>query len=181
MTTIDETRITDPEEIERILEERAVALAQSTDDEAHGEHITFVIVRLGSERYAMPIDCVREIKPLDRVTALSATPPFWLGLANLRGNLHPVLDLRRYLGVQSIVESDEPQLVLVSGDTLTIGLRVDQVVEVRAIATSEIGPSLVERTAERADIHTGLTRDLICVLDIEELLADRALIVQDVS
>ncbi len=92
-----------------------------------------------------------------------------------------MLDLRRYLGVQSIVESDEPQLVLVSGDTLTIGLRVDQVVEVRAIATSEIGPSLVERTAERADIHTGLTRDLICVLDIEELLADRALIVQDVS
>ncbi len=88
MTTIDETRITDPEEIERILEERAVALAQSTDDEAHGEHITFVIVRLGSERYAMPIDCVREIKPLDRVTALSATPPFWLGLANLRRRAH---------------------------------------------------------------------------------------------
>lgn len=171
--------ITDPDEIQRILEERAVALAQSPEDEELGDTATFVILGLGRERYAIPIDNVREIKPLERVTALSATPPFWLGLANLRGNLYSVLDLRRYLGVQGAETGSAPQLVLVSGANLTIGLRVDEVVEVRAIKASEIGPPLVERSADRAEIHTGLTRDLVSVLDVEALLSDRALVVQE--
>lgn len=177
--TIDQPAVTDPEEIQRILEERAVALAQSQEQEDLGDTVSLVILGLGRERYGIPIDTVREIKPLDHVTPLSATPPFWLGLANLRGNLYSVLDLRRYLGVQSVSEAPEPQLVLVSGTGMTIGLRVDEVVEVRNVKMAEIGPPLVERSADRAEIHTGLTRDLISVLDIEALLADRGLVVQE--
>jgi hypothetical protein len=37
----------------------------------------------------------------------------------------------------------------------------------------------VERTADRADIHTGLTKDLIAVLDVEAVLTDRSLVVQE--
>lgn len=179
MTTIDDTLITDTDEVQRILEERAVALAQSSHDEDPGDTVTLVILRLGSERYGVPIEHVREIKPLDRVTALSSTPPFWLGLANLRGSLYPVLDLRRYLGVPGASSATDPQLVLVSGSGMTIGLRVDEVLEVRSIQLSAIGPALVERSAERADIHTGLTNDLIAVLDVEAVLADRSLVVQE--
>jgi chemotaxis signal transduction protein len=69
--------------------------------------------------------------------------------------------------------------VLVAGNGMTIGLRVDEVLEVRSIQTSDIGPPLVERSADRADIHTGLTKDLIAVVDVEALLADRALVVQE--
>lgn len=179
MTTIDDALITDADEVQRILEERALALAHSSHDEDPGDAVTLVILRLGSERYGVPIEHVREIKPLDRVTALSSTPPFWLGLANLRGSLYPVLDLRRYLGVPGVSNSADPQLVLVSGSGMTIGLRVDEVLEVRSIQTSEIGPALVERSADRADIHTGLTKDLIAVLDVEAVLTDRSLVVQE--
>jgi purine-binding chemotaxis protein CheW len=179
MTMIDDSLITDADEVQRILEERALALAQSTDEQDPGDTVTLVILRLGGERYGVPIEHVREIKPLDRVTSLSSTPPFWLGLANLRGSLYPVLDLRRYLGIPGASTAADPQLVLVAGSGMTIGLRVDEVLEVRSIQTSEIGPPLVERSADRADIHTGLTKDLIAVVDVEALLADRALVVQE--
>ncbi|HRC08665.1 MAG TPA: hypothetical protein PLV41_10675, partial [Miltoncostaeales bacterium] len=71
MTMIDDSLITDADEVQRILEERALALAQSTDEQDPGDTVTLVILRLGGERYGVPIEHVREIKPLDRVTSLS--------------------------------------------------------------------------------------------------------------
>jgi chemotaxis signal transduction protein len=180
MTTIDETLpVTDPGEIRRILEERAEALAQSPDDEDVGEVVVLVIVGIGRERYGVPIEMVREITSLEAVTPLFATPPFWVGLTNLRGSLYAVLDLRRYLGIPGGAGGDEPQLVLVGAGTLTIGLRVDEVIEVRDVPASEIGPPLAERGADRADIHVGLTRDLVSVLDVAALLGDPSLVVQE--
>ncbi len=175
-------RITDPEEIQRVLEERAEELAKSHEDhDEQGESISLVVVALGAELYGIDIDRVGEIKPFGQVTPMPATPPFWLGLVNLRGNLHPVLDLARYLGQR--VDAGDPtadaQIVLIAGNGLTIGLKVDDVPEVRQVRLADIGPSLVEASSDRPHVHAGLTADLLAVLDVDAILADSALVVQD--
>lgn len=178
-TPTEPTTTADPDEVRRILEERAAALAEAPADEDPGERLELVVVVLGRERYGIPIELVREIKPLGQVTPLAATPPHWLGLTNLRGTLYPVLDLRRYLGGTGAGDGDDPQLVVVAAAGVTIGLRVDGVHEVRSVRIADIGPALVERSADRPDVHAGLTRDLVSVLDVEALLADRRLTVQE--
>lgn len=175
---ITDTRITDPQEIQRILEERTEALARVTEQDDVGETVSLVVLALGAERYAVNIDAVREIRPMETLTQLPATPVFWLGLVNLRGNLAPVLDLRRYLGIQA-GGTDVAQLVVVEDAGISIALKVDDVPEVRVVPVASIGPSLVEASSERPDLQIGLTDDLLSVLDVTALLSDPSLVIHD--
>lgn len=173
-------RVTDPAEFQRILAERAAALARVDDVEDVGETITLVVLALGGERYAIDIDHVREIRAMETLTQLPATPIFWLGLVNLRGNLAPVLDLRRYLGVTATAGSDvDAQLVVVEAVGLSVALKVDAVPEIRTVPVTAIGPSLVEANAERPDLQIGLTDDLLSVIDVPALLGDPRLVIHD--
>ena len=178
----DDERITDPDAIRRVLEQRAAELARPHDDaEEPDESIPLVVVAIGGERYGIDIDRVREITPFAGVTPMPATPEFWLGLVNRRGNLAPVLDLAGYLGQRREVGAPEAgaQIVLITGPAATIGLMVDGVQEVRQVRPSDIGPSLVEASADRPHVHAGLTADLLAVLDVDALLADPAIVVED--
>ena len=173
-------RVTDSEEIRRILEERAHELARVPEEDDDGERVTLVVVTLGGERYGIDIGGVREIRETAEITPMPATPPFWLGLVNLRGALYPVLDLARYLGQRADrAGGDAGEIVVVEGPGIALGLKVDAVPEVVTIRRAEIGPSLVEATADRPHVYAGLTSDLLAVLDLDALLADPALVVQD--
>jgi chemotaxis signal transduction protein len=178
----DQERITDPEAIRLVLEQRAAELARPHDEaEGPGERVAMVVVAVGDERYGIGIDSVREITPYEGVTPMPATPPFWLGLVNRRGNLAPVLDLARYLGrrPEGGVPAADAQIVVITGPGATIGLMVDGVQEVRQVRPADIGPSLVEASSDRPHVHAGLTADLLAVLDVDALVADPAIIVQD--
>ena len=173
-------RVTDPAEIQRILEERTAALARVVDQDDLGETISLVVLALGAERYAIDIDHVREIRAMETLARLPATPVFWLGLVNLRGTLLAVLDLRRYMGIQATAGSDDAaQLVVVEADGVSVALKVDDVPEIRVVEVTSIGPSLVEASPERPDLQIGLTDDLLAVIDVEALLDDPSLVIQD--
>jgi len=53
---------------------------------------------VGSESMAVPIDDVREILEVGRLTALPRTPAFVRGVMNLRGAVVPVIDLAARVG-----------------------------------------------------------------------------------
>jgi len=90
----------------------------------------------GSEHLVVPIDVVREILEVGRLTAMPQTPSFVRGVMNLRGAVMPVIDLgarfgfgRSAIGRRSAIvvvevadDADRPPLVL--------GLLVDAVFEV---------------------------------------------------
>ncbi len=171
----------------RILEERARRLAQPPVTPTAGETVDLVVVVLGGERYGIDVRAVQEVFPCDEVTPLPGVPPFWLGLVNLRGHLYPLLDLPAYLGLpsQPAGKAEERtrlagQVVLVAASGLEIGLRVDDVPEVRQVPRSDIGPSLVEAAGAVRVYTLGVTSDLLAVLDIAALLADPRLVVQEV-
>jgi purine-binding chemotaxis protein CheW len=177
---IEARGVGDPVEVRRILEERAAELARPPESaERAVDVLTVVVVTLGPERYGIPIERVREVRPVARVTPLPAMAPFWLGLANVRGALVPVLDLARYLGHHADLPADEPQLVVLHDASLTLAVRVDSVPEVRTLSRSAFGRSLVEATSDRPHVHAGLTGDLLALLDVDALLSDGALVVAD--
>jgi purine-binding chemotaxis protein CheW len=51
---------------------------------------------LAQERYGIATRCVREVLPLVELTPLPGVPPFVLGIANVRGQIVSVLDLKRF-------------------------------------------------------------------------------------
>lgn len=168
------------EDITPILEERAAALSRSSEDAESGETIGMVVLVVGDERYAVEVQDVQEIEPLDKVTPIPGTPAFWTGVVNLRGSMYPVLDIERYLGLPASEGVEHPKVALVSRAGLSVGLLVDEVAEIRKVRSSEIGPPVADGSS-KAEVVRGVTPDMLSVLDLEALLSDPALVVEDES
>jgi purine-binding chemotaxis protein CheW len=175
-----EVEVMDQDTVRRILEERARVLARAPEAEDASEIERLVVLVLGQERYGVDIGHVREIQPVAALTRIPGTPPFWAGLINLRGTVYPVLHLARFLTLPSSAAEGEGKIVLVSTEPgVTIGLLVDDVPAVRDVRYSEIGPPVVGPTTGKTGVVSGLTRDLLSVLDLEVLLADPRLPVDE--
>lgn len=91
------------------------------------------------EDYAIPIEKVREIRAVEKITKVPRSEPFVLGIMNLRGLIIPVIDVKKKLGLCSEQKSNSKQRILVAdlNGSLT-GLLVDEVDQVMKIQTSEI-------------------------------------------
>ena len=170
----------DDSAVQSILAERARGLAIASKAETVVEDMAVVVLRVGKEIYGVEMRFVNAVRPLDNVTLLPGTPAFYAGLVNLRGRIYPVLDLRRYLGLAESGVVEKGKLVLVAAAGLTLCLRVDDVLGVRRIVLSEIEP-LLEGASDRRGVVTGVTPDLLSMLDLNALLADPALIVKQES
>lgn len=169
----------DSDDITRVLEERARALARSSDaDETSGETIGMVVLAVGDERYGVEVQDVQEIEPLEKITPIPGTPAFWSGVVNLRGSMYPVLDIERYLGLPVSEAVESPKVALVSRNGLSVGLLVDEVPEIRPVKVSEIGPPVADGSS-KAEVVRGVTPDMLSVLDLEALLSDPALVIED--
>jgi len=169
----------DTDDITRVLEERARALARSSDeDETSGETIGMVVLAVGEERYGVEVQDVQEIEPLDKITPIPGTPAFWTGVVNLRGSMYPVLDIERYLGLPASAEVESPKVALVTRNGMSVGLLVDEVPEIRPVKVSEIGPPVADGSS-KAEVVRGVTPDMLSVLDLEALLSDPALVIED--
>ena len=84
------------DETERILRERALALAaEPGETQTLAQSIEVVEFLLAHERYAVESAYVREVYPLENLTPLPCTPAFVLGIVNLRGEIVSVIDLRK--------------------------------------------------------------------------------------
>jgi purine-binding chemotaxis protein CheW len=107
-----------------------------------GKYMTFQLAR---EEYGLEILKVREIIGLMEITRVPRTREFVRGVINLRGKVIPVVDLRLKFGMERTEATDQTVIIVVQcavdGRPLTMGLLVDQVLEVLSIDASQIEPA----------------------------------------
>jgi len=95
--------------------------------------------QVGDEEYLIDIHRIREILQLVPITPVPAAPPFVEGVADLRGEVIPVVDVRKRLGLEPRGGVGGKLLVVNVGGQM-LGLLVDAVVEVVRTTRSRIGP-----------------------------------------
>lgn len=107
-----------------------------------GKYMTFQLAR---EEYGLEILKVREIIGLLEITRVPRTREFVRGVINLRGKVIPVIDLRLKFGMERCETTDQTVIIVVQctidGRPLTMGLLVDQVLEVLTIDADHIEPT----------------------------------------
>lgn len=96
------------------------------DDQARA-HDTHTLIRLGDARYAVPLETVAEVLPVPGLTRLPGSPLWLCGVANWRGRVLAVLDLRPLLGADQRPISSSARLVVLRADDVEAGLLVDAV------------------------------------------------------
>lgn len=102
-----------------------------------------VAFQLGSEGYCVDISKVREINRLVEITHIPESPPFVEGVINLRGQIIPIIDLRRRFGLveDSTKNAQETRIMVVETNGTLVGFIVDAVREVLRIPSDQIEPT----------------------------------------
>ena len=76
----------------------AASLPESSDRGIRAEPDGYVMLRLGGARYAVGMSAVAEVGRLPKLTRVPGTPIWLAGVANWRGRILAVLDVRPLLG-----------------------------------------------------------------------------------
>src|ERR1039457_3467908 len=99
--------------------------------------VTFL---LKDEEFGFDIMSVQEIIRLPKMAKVPRTPSYVDGIANLRGVVLPVIDMRTRFGMERAEETDRTRVLVVDIDGVKTGLRVDRVKQVTRVLRSEIEP-----------------------------------------
>jgi purine-binding chemotaxis protein CheW len=169
-----------PEEQKRILKARACALARTPK----GEDITTARIEvveflLAYERYGLELLYVREVYPLKELTSLPCTPPFVVGIINVRGRLLSVLDIKNFFDLPAKGLTDLNKVIIVHDPSMEFGILADALLGVRSIPIEEIQASLPTLTGIRDEYLMGVTKDRLVILDAGRLLSDKKIIVHE--
>lgn len=132
------------------------------------------IVRCAGLLYGIEVKWVRAIRPFAGATPVYGLPSFWVGVTALRGQLFAILDLQQFLIPQQASAKNWQQVVFTVYNNLSVGLLVEEILEVRQIDAQ----SITTVSATEAPYVLGATFDQILVLDLAGLFADARLTVQ---
>jgi len=116
---------------------RAVTASSAPDTAQAGEWVG-VALRMAGELYLVAREEAREVlgvpSPLTRIPGAKS----WiLGLANIRGQLLPIIDLRAFLGIGPTPTSRNTRIIVVNHRDIPAGLLVDEVLGFRRFADAE--------------------------------------------
>jgi len=139
----------------------------------------YIGFRLHTGEYAIPITKVREIVNIPSVTNLPQSPAYLRGITNLRGNVIPLVNLKKLINVPENGTGGTKVIVIVSG-RLIFGIIVDGITGVLSLDESTIeSPEGLSRSHSQE--ITGVAKldgRLIVLLDTGKLipLSDQSLL-----
>ncbi len=167
-----------PQQWQDILKARAEVLAQAPEQEAT-ECIELVTFLLAYETYGIETAWVREVHPLKDLTPLPCTPPFVVGIVNIRGQVMSVIDIKKFFDLPEKGLTDLNKIIILSDGVMEFGILADAVMEVRNIPLEDIQSGLPTLTGIREDYLRGVTAERLVILDAVKLLTDNSIIVHE--
>ena len=177
MSTEQVSRCADPR---TVLRERARALAREPKPTgAAQESIDVIEFRLASETYAIETAFVREVHPMKDFTPVPGTPPFVLGIINLRGQILSVIDLKKFLNLEDKGLGELNKVIIIRNDRMEFGILADVILGTHPIPRTAIQPPLPTVTGIGAEYLRGVTGERVVILDAGRILADEHIVVLD--
>lgn len=165
--TIEETALHSGETRDQIYQARAELLARPVSDREDSAGERIMIVRIGAARYGVALSEISEAMRGATCAPVPGAPPKVSGLIQIRGEVRPVLNAGRILGVPGSDRGDSKIILLLRRGSREIGIEVDEVEDIRTVKEEERKPSF--QGAAHARWMTG---DLVTVLDTNSLLEE---------
>lgn len=126
---------------------RAVTASAAAENVQVGEWVG-VALRMAGELYLVAREEAREVLGIPTpLTRVPGAKNWILGLANVRGQLLPIIDLRAYLGGGTTPSSRNTRVIVVNHRDIPAGLLVDEVLGFRRFSdaefTADVPPTIV--------------------------------------
>ena len=104
-----------------------------------------IVFTLEEQEYGIDISYTKEIVRIPPITKIPDMPAFMEGVINLRGNVIPVIDLKKKFGFAQSEKSMDHRLLILDLEGINLGIIVDdvsEVVKINELAIDKLSPEI---------------------------------------
>ncbi len=99
----------------------------------------YIVVNVGIEQYGIDIKYVDNIVRMQKITRVPKAQRFYRGVINLRGEIVPIMSIRRKFELEEDVITDKTRIIILKPEQQEpVGIIVDQVREVLSLDSDNI-------------------------------------------
>src|SRR5262249_34539178 len=114
------------------------------------------LITLDGEVFAVDVECAREMVALEELATVPRAPAYVVGVANVRGQVVPILDVRPLLGLRPSEIRPGTRALVVEAGRLRVGLVTDGALGLEAV--DELFPTGDARPHQQSAFAIGLLR-----------------------
>ncbi|MCK5690486.1 chemotaxis protein CheW, partial [Myxococcota bacterium] len=134
----------------------------------------YILFRLAGEIYGLLLVQLQEILETSEYTQTPNMQEDFHGVVSIRGEIIPVLNLRRRFGYSVAEQTRQSRVIIVDLQPSPLGIQVDEIIRVISIRKDQIKPAPELTSGHRSPYVTGVSeRDdgkLIILLDMQKVL-----------
>ncbi|NEX59954.1 chemotaxis protein CheW [Noviherbaspirillum galbum] len=152
----------------------SVAATTANTDTADTSSREFLAFKLGNEEYGIDILKVQELRGYEQCTHIASAPDYIKGVVNLRGIIVPIIDLRIRFQLGTPTYDQFTVVIILHLQGQTIGMVVDGVSDVIAMAQHQIKPPPELGNAINTEYLLGLgtiEERMLILMDIDRLMS----------
>jgi purine-binding chemotaxis protein CheW len=148
------------------------------DRKTSREEMQMLTFSLDNVYYGVNVHQVREVKNFEGVTPVPYAPNYVKGVTNLRGEVIPVIDLRKRFGIVEQKQNESAGIMIIVQDKHPIGVMVDSVMEVLTLPKEDIETNPDSLIVDKNESVLGVAKhdkDLIILLDLMKVVSKDAI------
>jgi purine-binding chemotaxis protein CheW len=185
-----ESEISSDVEIQKVLENRARALARTGDAAlAEQDMLRLLAFSMGEERFGVNMNYIQEIQPLKREmwSLVPCTPNFIVGAANIRGRIYSIMNIAAYLEIGAELNMEKAHVLLIRGETKPSRMLMEFCIlaedrpKLEQVPLTAIQPASETLSAKGQEFIKGVTSNMLMILDLEKLISHPGIIVREES
>lgn len=167
------------EESKNIMKKRTLAIADKSrlklaSGELHAKN-KYISFNLNNDSYCIELSYVKEVLKDTTITNVPGTPDFIEGIMNLRGDYITVLNLKRFLDLESTDVSDKKPVIIVKCNELKLALLIDKINELFDFQDENL-PEISDGYFSNEFIHN---ETLYTSLNVDKITSDKKIIITD--
>lgn len=136
----------------------------------------YIVIRINNEFFGIDIMNVDSIVKIQQITRVPKSQDYFIGVINLRGEIVPVMSLRKRFGVEEVLDDSATRIIILKLDQNLVGIKVDMVRDVVALEETDIeknnivtgnnGQMFIKAVGKHDD-------ELISILGLHSVVIDR--------
>ena len=143
------------------------------EDKEVVETIRYIVIRLGNEQYGIDIRNIDNIVRMQQITRIPKMPSFLKGVINMRGEVIPVISMRRKMGLEDDVITKSTRIIVLKLEQEgNVGFIVDEVKEVVTLSSREIEKITYNAKEDNQSLINAVGKyngDLISLFDLNAI------------
>ncbi|MFA5268498.1 MAG: chemotaxis protein CheW [Methanoregula sp.] len=180
MTEMREISNQTDESVRKILEERAKKIAAPEAGAIETGIVEVLRFQITYQEYAIEMRSVREVILTGEITPVPGAPPFISGICAARGQIISLVDLRVLLSLPEKGLTDLNRVIVITDGHITFGILADNITGLGSIPSSLIVMPDPGMAPSWEKYLKGYVSNSLIVLDAAAILADPALIAEDI-